>query len=92
MTGRESVEAKATRLLVTGCLTVTSVVGDHVSAVCQGDTDAYDLGYQPGRGWWCSCPVRTDQCSHLLALWRVAIRRRAPEPSPAVHARLDPAA
>lgn len=98
MTGRESVEDKARRLLATGRLTVTSVVGDHVAAVCQGDTGCYDLGHQPGRGWWCSCAVRTDRCSHLAALWLITIRRRAPDPTssapaqPGPCARLNPAA
>ena len=73
---RETVEAKARRYLGEGRLVVTQVLGDHVSAVCQGDTGAYDLGYSPGRGWWCYCPVRDDRCSHLATLMLVTIRRR----------------
>lgn len=77
---RESVEAKATRYLAEGRLVVTRVLGDEVSAVCTGETGAYDLGHDPGHGWWCSCPVRTDRCCHLAALWLVTIRRRRPVP------------
>lgn len=72
----ETVEAKARRYLGEGRLVVTRVFGDHVDAVCQGETGSWELGYAPSRGWWCSCPVRTDRCSHLAALWLVTIRRR----------------
>ncbi len=75
---RENVETKARRYLCEGRLVVTHVLGDNVTAACLGDTGRYDLGYQPGRGWWCTCPVRTDHCSHLAALWLVTIRRPAP--------------
>ena len=74
---RESIESKARRYLGEGRLVVTRVLGDQVDAVCQGKTGTYDLGHSPGRGWWCSCPVRTDRCSHLAALWLVTIRRRS---------------
>jgi hypothetical protein len=60
--------------------------------VCQGQSGAYDLGHNPGRGWFCSCPVRADDCCHLRALWLITIRRRAPVPRPPVHARPDPRA
>lgn len=74
---RDTTAAKAARYLNEGRVTVTHVLGDQVAAVCMGDTGAYDLGYSPGRGWFCSCPVRTDKCSHLAALWLVTIRRRS---------------
>jgi hypothetical protein len=50
---RETVEAKAARYLTEGRLTVTRMLGDHISGVCMGDTGAYDLGYDPRRpgGW-----------------------------------------
>jgi len=72
---RETIEAKAARYLAEGRLVVTLVLGDEVTAVCTGETGAYDLGHTPGRGWWCTCPVRTDRCCHLAALWLVTIRR-----------------
>jgi hypothetical protein len=73
---REGIEAKARRYLSEGRLVVTCVLGDEVTAVCHGETGAYDLGHAPGPGWWCSCPVRTNRCSHLTALRLVTIRRR----------------
>jgi uncharacterized Zn finger protein len=77
LTARETVQAKALRYLTEGRVVVTGVLGDQVTAVCQGETGAYDLGHAPGRGWWCTCPVRTDKCSHLTALMLVTIRRSA---------------
>ena len=74
---RETVDAKAARYLAEGRIVVTRVLGDEVTAVCRGDTGSYDLGHTPGRGWWCSCAVRTDKCSHLAALWLITIRRTA---------------
>jgi hypothetical protein len=90
---REFVEQKAVRYLTEGRLVVTHVLGDQVAATCMGETGAYDLGHTPGRGWFCSCPVRTDDCCHLRALWLVTIRRRSPVLRPATGpARVNPAA
>ena len=72
---RESVDDKARRYLAEARLTVLLVDGDTVSAACRGNGEAYQLGHEPGRGWWCSCPVRTDRCAHLEALRLVTIRR-----------------
>lgn len=58
---RETVEAKAARYLTEGRIVVTSVSGDLVTATCRGQGEQYDLGHDPARGWWCSCPVRTDR-------------------------------
>jgi hypothetical protein len=74
---RESIESKGRRYLLEGRLVVTRVDGDHVSACCRGDGEVYQCGHEPDRGWWCSCPARTDQCSHLAALRLVTIRRSA---------------
>lgn len=74
---RESVEVKATRYLAEARLTVTAVNGDHVAATCRGSGEVHDLGHRPGRGWFCSCPVRSDRCAHLLALMSVTVRRSA---------------
>ena len=70
---RETIPAKARRLLAEGRVTVTRVVGDVVDAVCAGDTGVYQLGHDPARGWWCSCPVRPGRCSHVEALRLVTI-------------------
>lgn len=74
---RESIDAKAPRYLAEGRITVTRLVGDEVTAVARGESGTYDLGHTPGRGWWCACPVRTDRCSHLAALWLITIKSRA---------------
>ena len=71
---RETVEAKARRYLAEGRLTVTAVNGDMVAGVCRGSGAIYYLGHEPGRGWHCSCPVRSDQCAHLEALRLVTVR------------------
>jgi hypothetical protein len=71
---RETVQAKAARYLAEARLIVTAVDGDYVAAACRGDGEIYQLGHQPGRGWWCSCPVRSDCCAHLNALRRVTVR------------------
>lgn len=100
MTARESIEAKAARLLVTACLTVTRVDSDggFVTATCAGqDGNVYELGYDPRRpgGWWCSCAAAEHghRCAHVLALQTVTIRRRPPAPAqPDPRGRLDPAA
>lgn len=72
---RESAAVKALRYLGEARLTVTAVDGDRVRATCRGDGEAYRCGHEPGRGWTCNCPARTDQCSHLVALRLVTIRR-----------------
>jgi len=74
---RESVPEKAARYLREGRLVVTAVSGDYVAALARGDGAIHQLGHEPGRGWWCSCPVRSDRCAHLAALRSVTIRRAA---------------
>jgi uncharacterized Zn finger protein len=81
---RETAAAKAARYLGEGRLVVTAVRGDHVTAACRGDGELYELGHQPGRGWWCTCPARGDRCCHLTALRLITIRRamrNTPEPA-----------
>ncbi len=53
------------------------VAEDTVTAVCRGSGELYDCGHDPGQGWWCSCPARTDRCAHLDALRRVVVRPAA---------------
>jgi hypothetical protein len=68
---RESIDAKAGRLLVAGRLTVAHVDQDLVLATCEGDSGrTWQLSYHRGRGWHCDCPARAWglRCSHLAAL------------------------
>lgn len=74
---RETTAGKAGRYLVEGRLIVIGVDGDQVTAACRGDGEVYRLGHAPGRGWHCSCPVRSDRCAHLAALRLVTVRRGA---------------
>lgn len=76
---RESVAHKATRYLAEARLTVLSVAGDSVTAVCRGTDGVYSLGHQPARGWYCSCPARTGDCCHVLALRLVTDSRAVTE-------------
>lgn len=70
----ETVAQKATRYLAEGRIVVTAVDGDLVRATCRGAGELYTLGHEPGQGWHCSCPVRTDRCAHLTALRLVTVR------------------
>ena len=56
-------------------ITVLEVNEDGVRAIARGSGIVHDLGLDAS-GWWCSCPVRTDQCSHLHALRAVTVVRR----------------
>jgi hypothetical protein len=69
----ETSDAKAARLLAAGCLTITHVDDRRIDATCRGDTGTWQLGWEQGRGWRCSCPANTfrRRCSHLGALMLV---------------------
>ena len=70
VTKRENARDKSVRLLVSGRLRVTSVIGSEILAECRGDSgEVYTLGHVD-EVWSCSCPARTA-CSHLHALWAV---------------------
>lgn len=75
MPRRESVEAKADRLLAEGRLTIERA-DPHgvVVARCQGDHGEYMLGYDvKAKEWRCGCVARKE-CSHIVALKKVAKR------------------
>lgn len=69
---RESAAVKARRYLVEGRLTISYVDGNTIAATCRGDGQLYRLGHDTGR-WYCSCPARTTECSHLAALRLVVL-------------------
>jgi uncharacterized Zn finger protein len=71
---RENARTKADRYLVEGRIVITAVTSRHggsVQATARGEGAVYSLAWTPQRGWTCTCPVRTDQCAHLIALRRV---------------------
>jgi hypothetical protein len=70
---------RAKTSLTEGRLIVTLVDGDTITANVRGSGEVHQCGHDPDRaGWWCSCEVRTDKCSHLHALRLVTCRRREP--------------
>ena len=66
----ESVREKSDRLLTTGSVRITWTSPGLVMAIVNGDTDNYVVELHSGR-WTCTCPARTDHCSHLRAVWLV---------------------
>jgi hypothetical protein len=66
----EFVRDKAERLLTSGCVEVAC--GENgLTATVTGDHGRYLLVREPDR-WRCTCPARTERCSHVIALERVA--------------------
>ena len=65
---RENAATRARRILTEGRVIVTAVrPGVLVRAAVRGDGTVWRCGWDGG-SWWCKCPVRTDQCAHLIAL------------------------
>jgi uncharacterized Zn finger protein len=64
---RESAAVKARRYLCEGRVILTRVTPSLVVAHVRGDGTVHRCSYLAGV-WSCSCPVRTDQCAHLLAV------------------------
>lgn len=79
---RESVAAKADRLLTDGRLRVLRCGDDTkpglVVAECVGDSgERYSLGWDPGkRQFRCTCPELRGRCSHIGALRKIVIVER----------------
>jgi hypothetical protein len=72
---RETLEAKALRLLVEGRLLVLLVDAEHIEARVRGSDAEHVTGYRRG-GWWCSCQAHRfgRRCSHIAALQLVTVR------------------
>jgi len=72
---RETLEAKAVRLLAEGRLRVVLVDGQRIEARVLGLGAEHSIGYQRG-GWWCDCEAHRfgRRCSHLAALQLVTVR------------------
>lgn len=67
---RESARVKADRLLLEGRVVVIEATRYGVIARVRGEGAIHTARFSFG-SWNCSCPARTDQCSHLIALRRV---------------------
>ena len=66
-TGRENVATKAIRYLVEGRIMIRSVGPQGVRAHARGQGHVYNVAYEGGAGWSCSCPARTPKCCHIVA-------------------------
>jgi uncharacterized Zn finger protein len=76
---RESAADKGRRLLVEGRLIVREIrPTGTIIAECRGDSgEVYTLGYNARkRAWGCTCQEMKGQCSHLVALQLVTVRRQ----------------
>jgi hypothetical protein len=71
---REDAASKARRYVCEGRLIIRLVSAEEIRAQARGDGALYELGFMAGRGWWCTCPAVTDQCSHLRGLRLVTVR------------------
>lgn len=72
---RESAETKGLRYLVEHRITILSVDEEGVRAIARGSGEVYQLG-RDASGWHCTCPCRTEACSHLFALKAVVVVSR----------------
>jgi hypothetical protein len=64
---RESAYLKARRYLTEGRVIVTHLDQFGVSARVRGDGAIWSVEYGAGV-WTCTCPARSDQCSHCRAV------------------------
>lgn len=67
---RENARTKADRLLLEGRVMLIEVSRHGVVARVRGEGVIHTARYSFGT-WSCSCPARTDACSHLHAVRRV---------------------
>jgi len=72
---RETLEAKALRLLAEGRVLVLLVDAEHIEARVRGSDAEHMTGYRRG-GWWCDSEAHRfgRRCSHLAALQLVTVR------------------
>ena len=63
---REPASAKGRRILTEGRVILLEVRPGRVTAAIRGEGAIHKAGFDGA--WWCTCPARSDQCSHLHAL------------------------
>ena len=63
----EDVRSKGLRYLAESRLTIRDVGPGDIRATCKGDGAVYQVGWDRGRGWSCTCPAFT-RCAHEVAL------------------------
>lgn len=69
---RETARAKADRLLLEGRVMLVEVTRYGVVAKVRGEGTVHTARFSFGT-WSCTCPARTDACSHLYAVRRVVV-------------------
>jgi hypothetical protein len=77
MSPREDHQTKGRRYVLEGRLVVRLAGPQGVRAICRGQGHWYELGWERGPGWWCSCPAAT-RCAHLVALQLVTTAPSGP--------------
>ena len=70
---REGSQQKARRYLLEGRVMVRSVGPQGVRAHVRGQGFVYNVGYEAGGGWSCTCPARTPKCCHAIAVQIVVV-------------------
>jgi uncharacterized Zn finger protein len=70
---RESIDAKASRLLANGAVHVHSANEDQVIARVRGESGIHDVEWNRGE-WSCTCLAR-GVCSHERAVWLCTMGR-----------------
>jgi len=64
---RETAQVKGRRYASEGRLLIEMVNPEQIRATCRGDGAVYQVGWDRGRGWSCTCPAFT-RCAHEVAL------------------------
>jgi hypothetical protein len=71
---RETVDAKARRYMVEARVRILHCDEEAgaIEAEVRGDSRLYSTG-RDSEGWYCSCPARVQDCSHVRSLRLVTI-------------------
>jgi uncharacterized Zn finger protein len=70
---RESARAKAHRYLTEGRVVIYEATPHHVRAHVRGSGEQHTVT-ATAWGWSCTCPNRTGNCSHLIAVQHITNR------------------
>ena len=65
---REGPQQKARRYLLEGRVMIRSVGPQGVRAHVRGQGHLYNVAYEAGGGWSCTCLARTSRCCHVVAV------------------------
>ncbi|MGI8520278.1 MAG: SWIM zinc finger family protein [Actinomycetota bacterium] len=65
---REGSQQKARRYLLEGRVMIRTVGPKGVRADVRGQGHTYNVSYEGGGDWSCTCPARTPRCCHVVAV------------------------